>query len=124
MSDEELIDDILELSDELASLTRRGREHFNEESVARRASERLVQIIGDITGQFSEEFRRKNPALPYTTAKRMRNVIVHQYKTVDPALVWEAMDLSIPKLTGDLRLIRTYGDRGHERDDDMPELSL
>ena len=56
MSDEELIDDILELSDELADLTRRGREHCNEDSVTRRASERLVQIIGDITGQFSEEF--------------------------------------------------------------------
>ena len=73
--------------------------------MARRAAERLVEIIGDAMGRFSQEFPRRNLELPYSEAKGIRNVLAHQYQGVDLDLLWSAINLSIPKLATSLASI-------------------
>jgi uncharacterized protein with HEPN domain len=46
-SDEQRVADLLEAADELAAIVGRGREAFDSDPVLRRASERLLEIIGE-----------------------------------------------------------------------------
>ncbi len=97
MNDTELIKVILELADELSGITARGRDAFDQDVVTKRACERVVEIIGDLVGQFSEEFREAHPEVRYRGAKGIRNVMAHQYLMVDSKRLWEAATLSVPQ---------------------------
>lgn len=82
-ADAELVEHILAWCTELAAIEKLGRRGLDDNLMARRAAERLVEIIGDAMGRFSQEFRRRNPELPYSEAKGIRNVLAHQYQGVD-----------------------------------------
>lgn len=101
-SDVELVGRILEWCAEPADVERLGRRALDDDLVARRAAERLVEIIGDATGRLSLEFRERNPELPYAEAKALRNVLAHQYQRLDLDLLWSAIEVSIPELARSL----------------------
>ena len=101
-TDTELVDRILEWCAELAVVEELGRGALDDDLVVRRAAERLVEIIGDATGRLSQEFRDRNPELPYLEAKALRNVLAHQYQRIDLDLLWSAIEVSIPELAESL----------------------
>lgn len=60
-SDEQRIADLLEAADELAAIVRRGREAFDSDPVLRRASERLLEIIGEAANGLTEATTARYP---------------------------------------------------------------
>ena len=48
---------------------------------------RPLEVIGEAAGNLSAEFVEKNPAIPVSNMKGMRNLLMHQYFRVDLNLV-------------------------------------
>jgi len=57
-----------------------------------------IEIIGEASNMFTEEFRNAHPDTPWKLVNGMRNYIVHEYFQVDNNVVWDV-------ITGDLPLL-------------------
>ena len=124
MNDDERIEFLLELSDELEQIRSRGRAVFDNDLVIKRACERLVEVICDVTSHLSDEFQRMNPSLPYDEARGMRNVLAHQYERVSSNRLWGAVEQSVPDLATSLRSIARSRAVVERPRPDPPGLSL
>ena len=59
---------------------------------------RPLEVIGEAAGNLSAEFVEKNPAIPVSNMKGMRNLLMHQYLRVDLRLVWQTCVTDIPPI--------------------------
>ena len=55
--------------------------------------------IGELAGSLSEEYRAKTSGkIPWSNIKGMRNIVAHDYGSVDEGLLWETAIEDIPVL--------------------------
>ena len=55
--------------------------------------------IGELSGCLSEEYRAKTcGTIPWSNIKGMRNIVAHDYGSVDEGLLWETATEDIPVL--------------------------
>ena len=59
---------------------------------------RPLEVIGEAAGNLSAEVVEKNPAIPVSNMKGMRNLLMHQYFRVDLNLVWQTCVTDIPPI--------------------------
>ncbi len=61
---------------------------------------RALEIIGEATSDenISEEFKTKNPDIPWKKIKAMRNILIHAYGKVDIEEVWRVIEKDLPNL--------------------------
>ena len=57
----------------------------------------LLQI-GELAGHLSEEYRNEHPQMPWRQIKALRNIIAHNYGSVDADTAWEIVHEDIPVL--------------------------
>jgi uncharacterized protein with HEPN domain len=107
-TDEERVRDILEAADGVAVVVARGREAWRDDWLARRAVERLLEIIGESARAMSEEGWARYPQVPWPKIVDMRTLLAHHYHRVDPEQVWVVAAGELPDLTYRLRR-RTSG---------------
>jgi uncharacterized protein with HEPN domain len=62
------------------------------------AVERAVEIVGEAANRISSEFQMAHSDLPWAKIVRQRNVLVHEYGDVDPALMWGLVRKHLPDL--------------------------
>ncbi len=68
------------------------RAYFNAVSMC-------ILQIGELSGSLSEEYRTKTAKqIPWSNIKGMRNIVAHDYGTLDEELVWETATEDIPIL--------------------------
>jgi len=77
-------------------------EDFLADPVRRLAVERSVEIIGEAAGRVSPDFRAAHPEIAWRQMVGLRNILVHNYSTVDAATLWQVVTEYIPDL---LRLL-------------------
>jgi uncharacterized protein with HEPN domain len=58
--------------------------------IRRYAIERVIEIIGEAANHVSDGFQQAHPELPWGTMIGMRNVIAHNYSTIDIDKLWSA----------------------------------
>jgi len=75
---------------------------FIADARTRRAVERSFEIIGEASKAISIVFRESHPEFPWRWMADMRNLIVHEYRKVNYAVLWETIRHDIPDL---IRLI-------------------
>ncbi len=83
-SDEHRIGDIVNAAAELADIVERGRNEFDADPVLRRASERLLEIIGEASNLLSNETTDRHPEVPWRDITRLRIVLAHHYIALTP----------------------------------------
>ena len=55
--------------------------------------------IGELAGSLSEEYRAETSRkIPWSNIKGMRNIVAHNYGSVDEGLLWETTTEDIPVL--------------------------
>ena len=55
--------------------------------------------IGELAGSLSEEYRAKTSnTIPWSNIKGMRNIVAHDYGSIDEGLLWETATEDIPVL--------------------------
>ena len=57
----------------------------------------LVQI-GEQMNKFEENYKELYPNIPWTAARKMRNLIVHVYSKVDAAQIWQTATKDLDEL--------------------------
>jgi uncharacterized protein with HEPN domain len=87
----------------------RGRSHsdYENDMVLRRAVERATELIGEAASNISDATRAAHPGIPWRKIVGQRNVLIHDYGDVDDDLVWNLVELEIPKLASILEGIVT-----------------
>jgi len=78
-----------------ASLT---KQDFLNSTEKQDAVYRRLEIIGEAANRLPEEFLKQYPKIPWHKIIGMRNVLIHEYDSIDLDLVWETIQKDIPKL--------------------------
>ncbi len=104
----DLIEDILAECDYLmtaaASL---DEERFLNDSTAKRAFARSIEIIGEAVKGLPSDFIARHPEVPWRRMAGMRDRLIHGYFAVDYALVWDVAHKHIPALRAGIAAIST-----------------
>ena len=64
---------------------------------------RNLEIIGEATKKIEKVFKTKNPQIEWRKIAGMRDVLIHDYLGVDPAIVWRVIKNRLPQLKKDIR---------------------
>ena len=59
---------------------------------------RRLEVIGEAANRLPDEFRNQYPMIPWHQIVGMRNVLIHEYDSIDLDRVWETIQRDIPKL--------------------------
>ena len=78
----------------------RGRSQgdLEHDRVLSLALTRLVEIVGEAAGRVPSNERRKYPGIDWARIIGMRNRLIHEYGTVDLAVLWLTVKEDFPDL--------------------------
>ena len=71
---------------------------FSNDPIYRNAAALCILQIGELVGKLSDGFRIQHSSIPWRQIKAMRNIVAHNYGTVDPETTWEIIQDDIPEL--------------------------
>ena len=66
------------------------------------ATVRQLEILGEAASQVGSEFRAAHPEVPWRKAVATRNVLIHDYASVVPEVVWRTVREDLPALVQSL----------------------
>src|SRR3954471_15604003 len=75
-----------------------GRDEFMRTSHWQDAVVRQLEIIGEATKRLSQALRDQHPQIPWRQVAGLRDVLIHDYATVDLPAVWEITQKDLPPL--------------------------
>ncbi|HPC46258.1 MAG TPA: DUF86 domain-containing protein [Candidatus Latescibacteria bacterium] len=73
---------------------------FEKDELRQAAVVRCIEVIGEAARSISEATRRDAPEIPWQLIIGMRNVLAHDYGTVDLPRVYEVVTDHLPALLG------------------------
>ena len=79
-----------------------SREVFLQDTQLQDSVIRRPEIIGEAVGRISKRFRDRNPDIPWSEIRGMRNTLIHRYDDIDMDVVWETVEQDIPRLIAQL----------------------
>jgi len=71
---------------------------FLENWIVQYAVIRCLEIVGEAANQVTDTFQNHHPELPWSELIGMRNVLIHNYRGIEPTIVWRTLQTSIPEL--------------------------
>ena len=80
-------------------------EEFAEDRRTRDAVIRNLMTMGESVRWIPGPIREANPAVPWTTMRGVRNVVVHEYFGVDDRILWDTVVLDLPPLVAKLEAV-------------------
>ena len=83
----------------------RSLEEFQNDEMVQAAVVRCVEVIGEAARLVSEDTRKRSPEIPWPLITGMRNVLAHEYGTVDLDEVYDVVVEQLPDLLGHLRAL-------------------
>lgn len=93
------LDDIIEFSDNVASLISDfDYDSFIHDKRTYYAVMKNVEIVGEAAYMLSKEFKEAHPSTPWKVVQGMRHVLVHDYANVVPKILWGTATHDIPIL--------------------------
>ncbi len=99
--DEERLQDILEhIASALRAIEGKDRSEFDANPVLQKAVLHDILIVGEASSHITSELQTKYPQVPWKDVRNFRNIIVHEYFSVDLDIVWDTA-------TGDLAPLRS-----------------
>lgn len=90
--------DILDAIERIYRYTAGGRAAFEGDELVQAWVLRHLQLIGEAARRLSEEFRTQYPDIPWAPMVALRNYLVHDYFTVNLAIVWAVVDRDLSVL--------------------------
>ena len=78
--------------------TRVNRDRFLEDEMIQDATIRQREVPGEAAGRVGVRFQGEHPEVPWAAARRTRNVLIHDYASVSPVVVWDTVQTDLPRL--------------------------
>ena len=89
---------ILECAQKIEQFTVDGKGRFLRDAMVRDAVLRNFSIIGEAAKRLDDSYRTAHPEIPWRALAGLRDVLIHQYKGVDPERVWAIVERELPNL--------------------------
>ena len=77
-------------------------EMYCDDQKTRHAVERNFEIIGEAVSRVSNTFKESNLNIEWRVLKDFRNFIIHEYFGINQQIVWDTIQLRLPKLLEDI----------------------
>ena len=75
-----------------------SKEKFMNSSTYRNAVTMPILQIGEVANHLSEEFKQQHKQIPWNEMRGIRNLMAHQYHSVDFDIIWDTSRIDIPAL--------------------------
>jgi uncharacterized protein with HEPN domain len=59
---------------------------------------RQLTVIGEAASHVPDEIASREPNIPWSVIRGMRNIVVHEYFGVDAGIIWKTVVRNIPEL--------------------------
>lgn len=66
---------------------------------------RNLEIMGEAAKRVPAHVTLRHPEVPWTRMAEMRNILVHEYHSVDPAIVYDTVRRDLAPMVGPLKVI-------------------
>ncbi|MBI3444024.1 MAG: DUF86 domain-containing protein [Magnetospirillum sp.] len=107
------IEDMLEAIERIQRYTGGMDErHFVADDRTVDAVIRNLEIIGEAAKRVPQQVTEQHPEIPWSRMTEMRNILVHEYHSVDPSIVFDSARHDLPPLLGPLKSMLSHGDPG------------
>jgi uncharacterized protein with HEPN domain len=103
--DRERLLDIVEAIDRIQEQAHRGRHVFETDKLVQTWMVHHIEILGEATRAVSEKLRIRYPNVPWREMVAIRNVLAHDYFTIDIDQVWATIQGDLPALREQIRAI-------------------
>ena len=91
-------------------------ESFAEDEKTVDAVLRNIEVIGEAARHVPDIVRARYPTVNWRQVAGMRNVVIHQYPTVDLEIVWDTVVNDLPHLAGQLTdILKRESDQALDR---------
>lgn len=106
MKDDKLyIIHISECIQRIETYTQDGKDVFMQTQMVQDAVIRNFEILGEATKRISAEFRLIYPDVPWRNMAGFRDVLIHNYISVDLDVIWEIIQADLPDLSNKIKAI-------------------
>ena len=83
----------------------RSRADLDLDRMLNLALVRLLEILGEAARRVPDDFRSRYPNVPWRQTTDLRNVLIHDYDTVDFDALWRIIQEHLPPLVQQLQTI-------------------
>lgn len=80
-------------------------EEFLSDRMLQSACIHQLEIIGEASNHFSEQFFDKYDSIEWSEIVGLRNLLIHEYFGVDISIVWQVINNDIPQLKKNIQKI-------------------
>ena len=101
--DTEKLLDIVEAIDRIKKYSSRGRDVFDKDELVQNWIVHNLLVLGEAAAKISDDFRDRNPHIPWPKIIGMRNILVHNYFGIDLDVVWSVTVKDLPALEEDIK---------------------
>ncbi len=99
MSDDRgYLNDIRECIDRIEHYTRDGRDSFIASTLIQDGVVRNFEVIGEAAKRLSPALTQTRPEIPWRRVAGFRDVLIHQYQSVDLNAVWNVVEYELSDL--------------------------
>lgn len=92
------LEDILQSITRIEDYTRPGREQFDADTRTQDAVARNFEIVGEVVKRLPDDLLTTQPAIPWRAIAGFRDVLIHDYATIDLDEVWLTIERDLPPL--------------------------
>ena len=89
---------ILECIQRVERFTHEVRSRFFQDVMVQDAVLRNFEVIGEAAKRLDEAYRAAHPEIPWRSLAGLRDVLIHQYESVDLERVWAMVEGELPGL--------------------------
>lgn len=64
---------------------------------------RNLEVLGEAAKRVPHDIAERTPEVPWSRITEIRNILVHEYHSVDPAIIWDTVKDDLPPLLRPLK---------------------
>ncbi len=100
------LEEILDCVESIESYMKEvSKTSFFEDAKTQDAVIRRIEIIGEIVKRLPSLLKAKAPSVPWKDIAGMRDILVHDYASIDLKETWQVATVDVPKLGRNIKKI-------------------
>lgn len=98
----EILDEIAWVQQQIEGM---GFDQFVDDRKLRYAMERSIEIISEASRHIPDELKAVRPEINWKAIAGIGNVMRHEYHSIAPAIIWNALEMEVPPLKAAVQAI-------------------